>query len=208
MANIDNFKPNSYASKSKSSDEKKKEIEKLKITAPVPKEKSLGKKVVKTFLSEDISDVKSYVVWDVVMPGIKDFIWDVLSSTVDSLFGRTSSKKGSGSYYTESWRRYNKVKSNPDIREDRIDHADKTDISAWEDIDFDNRGQADYVLDMMKELIKKYDNVSVLEYCGLANREGKWTWDKYGWTNLDDALIKRTWGGRYEIRLPRPIAFE
>lgn len=206
MSEVKNFKPNSHAYKESmkvndGSDDKKKEIERMKITGgtSTTTKPTFMKKVTKTFMTEDISNVKSYVISDVIVPGIKDFVWDVLISTINSMFGKTGVRKN---YSKESWRTgYDKVKHSSGYSDREEPKSLAVD---WEDIDFGSRGDAEYVLDSMQELISKYENVSILEYCGLADREGKYTWDKYGWTNLSTAKVIKSWDGRFKIRFPKP----
>ena len=51
--------------------------------------KSLGAKFADAFISDAAKDLKSYIVWDVIVPGIKDTIMNGLNMV---FYGNTSSR--------------------------------------------------------------------------------------------------------------------
>ena len=73
---------------------------------------------------------------------------------------------------------------------------------SYNDIVFSNRGDAEEVLSRMEELLERFEVVSVADLFDLAGFSFKYTDDKYGWTNLQDARVDRVCGG-YVIRLPK-----
>lgn len=74
--------------------------------------------------------------------------------------------------------------------------------SSYNDIVFSNRGDAEEVLSGMLEILEHFEVVSVADLFDLAGFSFKYTDDKYGWTNLQDARVDRVCGG-YVIRLPK-----
>lgn len=75
-----------------------------------------------------------------------------------------------------------------------------------EDIIFDRREDAEYVLNQMKEKIAQNGKVYTYDYYDLAGviyfREANSK--TFGWTNLDTATIEEAKGG-YALNLPDPI---
>ena len=60
------------------------------------------------------------------------------------------------------------------------------------------------VLDTMIDIIGRYGHVTVADFYDLIDKECKWTENKYGWTNLGNASVKRVSGG-YTIVFPKAI---
>ena len=73
---------------------------------------------------------------------------------------------------------------------------------SYNDIVFSNRGDAEEVLSEMLEILEHFEVVSVADLFDLAGFSFKYTDEKYGWTNLQDARVERVCGG-YTIRLPK-----
>lgn len=69
---------------------------------------------------------------------------------------------------------------------------------------FDNRQDAEAVLDRLVEILGQYGNVSVGDYYDLVGETAKYADMKIGWTNLyTGGIIIRSRAG-YTIDLPRP----
>lgn len=67
---------------------------------------------------------------------------------------------------------------------------------------YSNRVEAETVLNSMKDIIKQYGFVSIADLYDESGLVGKdYTFNKYGWTNLDDAMIIHTTAG-YTLSLP------
>ena len=78
--NMDDLKPNSHNYNREISVDEEKKIEKI-VTSPVTrKRKTLGRKFVDIFLSEDVGDVKTYLVYEVIVPAVKENIADFVNS--------------------------------------------------------------------------------------------------------------------------------
>ncbi len=193
---MDSFKPNSHKSKA----EKEKHVEKVVQGQVQTRKKSPGRKFAETFLSDDIENVKGYLLFDVVVPTIKDTISNVISSGVDMLlFGESrggGSHKDRGPYVSYS-SYYNKKEKRQTSERSRNRHD-------FRDIILDSRGEAEEVLSNMVDILYDFGEVSVADLydlCGISN--SNWTDNKYGWTDLSGASVKRARGGGYLIDLPR-----
>ena len=195
---MENYKSNSHKVKEQKDSTPEKKVEKVIRGNVKSKKKSEVRKLTDVFLSEDIQDVKSYILLDVLVPAVKKAVSDIVVNGIDMLlYGETGhSKKSSGSKV--SYRSYY----------DR-DRRDRRDVSSrrragydYDDIILDNRGEAEDVLSRMDDLIDSYGIVSVADLYDLVGINGNYTDNKYGWTDIHSARIERVREG-YLIKMPR-----
>ena len=127
----------------------------------------------------------------------------MLSSTVDSMFGKTGVKAMSNfSGNVRSKVNYHGVSSNTSIsRETRPLNA-----FDFDNITFEDYGEAQMVLDTMIAIINEYQLVKVSDLYDLAGITWPYTYENYGWTNLDRASINRSRNGEYVIVFPKAVA--
>lgn len=214
MAEIDinSFEPNSHKyNEQKKANEimKKEKITTGKVTT---RKRSLSKRFVDIFLTEDVGDVKSYIIYDVLIPAIKENVADIINSTIGMLFfgeasrrtrvsgrgGQTGSKINYGGYF------------NGNQRTERLPVSNRTRVAHnFEDVIFETRGDAQLVLDEMLEILSgEAGQVTVADFYDSAGMTTNFTDNKYGWTDLRTARVKGGPGRGYWIDLPRCIALE
>ena len=203
---MEEYKPNShkYKEDQKRSTLEKKKVEKVIAGTVKSKKKSEIRKFTDVFISEDIDNVKSYILLDVLIPAIKKAISDIVTNGIDMiLYGETGKTK---SYSTASKISY---RSYYDGRNGRIDYSSiRTKIGYnYDDIIFDNRGEAEDVLSRMDELISTYGLVSVADLYDLVGITGNYTDNKYGWTNIRSASVIRVRDG-YMLKLPKALPLD
>ena len=104
------FRANSHKSKSPPSPQGKKIVK--VVNGPVKtKKKSLGRRFSETFIGEDKETVKSYLLFDVIVPAVKDTISELVKSAIDMiLFGDTKAsnvRRRGGASYTSYGSYYN-----------------------------------------------------------------------------------------------------
>jgi len=202
---MEEYKPNSHKSKE---DQKgsipEKKVEKVIAGTVKSKKKSEIQKFTDVFISEDINNVKSYILLDVLIPAIKKAISDIVTNGIDMiLYGETGKTKSNSTASKVSYRSYY------DGRNGRRDYsAVRTKISYnYDDIIFDNRGEAEDVLSRMDELISTYGLVSVADLYDLVGITGNYTDNKYGWTNIRSASVIRVRDG-YMLKLPKALPLD
>ena len=202
---MEEYKPNSHKYKedrNRSAPEKK--VEKVIAGTVKSKKKSEIRKFTDVFISEDINNVKSYILLDVLIPAIKKAISDIVTNGIDMiLYGETGKTKSNSIASKVSYRSYY------DGRNGRRDYsAIRTKISYnYDDIIFDNRGEAEDVLSRMDELISTYGLVSVADLYDLVGVTGNYTDNKYGWTNIRNASVIRVRDG-YMLKLPKALPLD
>lgn len=195
------YKPNSYKSKEESSNDEKKKIEKVVTGEVKTKKKSEIKKVADIFISEDIKNVKSYILMDVLVPAIKKAVSDIVTNGIDMiLYGGTRAGRSS-SVSNVSYRSYYDRRD-----DDRHSYTTPLTRAAYdtEDIILQTRGEAEEVLTRMDELISMYGVVSVADLYDLIGKTCSYTSNKYGWTNIRNAEAVRVRDG-YMLKLPKAL---
>lgn len=193
-----NYKPKSNTPANDNLPEKK--VEKVVTGAVSTRKKSEIKKLTDVFLAEDMDRVKTYILFDVVIPGVKKAIQETINAV---LWGEGSRSSGStpaakinyGSYYNNN----NNTGNRPNIR--------TRDTYGFENISFDNRGDAEQVLDCMADLIQRYEIVSVADMYDLCGVTCDYTDYKYGWTDLRGADVLRN-RDKFFIKLPKPMPID
>ena len=196
------LQPNSH--KYKEEVKQKKKIEKVATGKTSVKKKPLGKRVSAAILSEDVQEVKSYLLWDVFIPALKDTIVDLIKKGADAVFygGTThpSNIKRSGNVSRASYAGYynDNRRSSSNRR-----HVNKRAAHEFDDIIFEDRRDAEEVLSNMIEITMSYGMVSVADFYDLAGVESDFTDNKYGWGELSDARVVRSHEG-YFLDLPKP----
>lgn len=164
----------------------------------VRRKRSLGGKVLQTFIVEDSESIIGYIVAQVLVPAAKNMIYDAFSQGVQrALFGgdsRPSSSVGARSGYTS----YSKVSAQPRkplTPQERAKHD-------FSDLIIGSRGEAEDVLDSLRNLVNQFQFASVQDLYDLVGLTGDFTDNKWGWDDLRSASIRLVHGG-YLIDLPR-----
>jgi hypothetical protein len=187
----------------------KEKIERITVSEPIRKKKSLGKRFAETFVGGDTRNVGQYVMFDVLLPALRDMIVDGITMGAERMFfpdsagRRRPSRSSIGSGYTP----YNKIGGTRyDTRPDpRGVSRSRRPANDFDDIIMPTRHEAADVLDKLFDLVQKYESASVSDLYDLIGVTPAYTDDKWGWTNtnLQGADIRRTRDG-YLIDLPRP----
>ena len=177
-------------------DEKK--IQKRVSKPAKTKKKGELRKIAEEFIVDDVKNIKTYVIADVLIPTIKDTIWDILTNTLDMfLFNGTKDHRKRGKSSPKiSYRDYY------DSKNDRGRNYEIRDRFDYDDLEFDSRGEADAVLTGMLETIDQYGVVSVADMYDMADVTAPYTGNRYGWTSLRNAEVVRV-RNAYIIKLPK-----
>jgi hypothetical protein len=170
-------------------------------TQPVQvRKKSRGRKFMEAFIDEDAGNIKDYLLYDLLIPGLKDGLSKGIKSIVDILlFGkdaRPSSGKSNTTYV--SYSSISNRNANVNARASRR-------TVEYDDIVFPSRVEAEHVLETMLGIIEQYGQATIRDYydcCGVTGRG--YTDDYFGWVDLRGAYCQRRYDG-YVIQLPRAI---
>lgn len=193
-----NYPSNSHKAREEVAEKK---VEKVVSGKTSTKKKSGMRKLSDTFLSEDVSNVKSYIFSEVLLPAAKKLVSDIVTNGTNMLlYGEIKNKKGNSSkvsysrYYDDRSRDYRSpvVRNNFD----------------YDEIIFETRGDAEAVLDAMYDILNQYKVVSVAELYDLASiTTHNYTCNNYGWVDLRGSSVVRVRDG-YILKLPRALAID
>lgn len=178
-----------------------KKVEKVITGTAKTKKKSEIRKFTDVFISEDVNNVKSYILMDVLVPAIKKAISDIVTNGVDMiLYGEAGSNKKRS---TVSKISYNKMFDDP--RSSRI-HSERGRTGLdYDELIFDSRGDAEAVLSALEDIIAQFGVASVGDLYDLAQvSTTNYAINKYGWSDLRSAEVIRVRDG-YMIKLPRAL---
>ena len=201
----ENLPDNSHKSRNEKKEpvsEKKEEKRAEQIVHGKVKKKGNGmRKLTDIFISEDVTNVKDYIIFDVVVPALKKAVYDLVVGTLDmSLYGG----RGSGNRPKAdkvSYRDYNDISRSGNRYGDR---TRTTSGYSYDDIVVETRGEAETVLSRMDEIMEEYSIVRVADLYDLVGVTGDYTDNNYGWTNIRNAKIVRVRDG-YKIDMPRAL---
>lgn len=198
---MENYPSNSHKAREEVAEKK---VEKVVSGKTSTKKKSGIRKLSDTFLSEDASNVKSYIFSEVLLPAAKKLVSDIVTNGIDMLlYGEIKNKKGNSSkvsysrYYDDRRDRSRDYRS-PVVR-NNFD---------YDEIIFETRGDAEAVLDAMYDILNQYKVVSVAELYDLASiTTHNYTCNNYGWIDLRGSSVVRVRDG-YILKLPRALAID
>ena len=201
------YKPNSH----KFREEQETSVEKKKvgkvINGTAKTKTNEMRKFADIFISEDVKNVKSYVLMEVLVPTIKKAIVDIVTDGINMIFfGGTGSRKPrtNASYVS-----YNSYSDKKDTYRPYESDRPKTAFS-YDDIVIDNRGDADLVLDQMQALIDTYGMATIGDLYDLVGKsDDNYMKHRYGWTkvNFHNVKVERVRDG-YLLKLPKALPIE
>ena len=173
-----------------------------------PVKKTAGKRFMESIGVEDGRTVGDYLIWDVIVPAMKDTISEVFKKGIDAFLyggpqpGRNVERRGRtsrvsyNSYYDERGRSSRRYSYNPRA------------VNDFREFAFDDRRDAELVLSEMCEIIDTYGFCKVSDFYSLVGEtERDFTDHGYGWDHLGSARVERGRDG-WIIDLPRPISLK
>lgn len=202
----------SNSHKSKAPDNKKPEkLEALTDLGTVSqRKKSLGRRIAETFTGDDVKNVGTYIVFDIILPAAKNMLSDAVSQGAERLlFGdsyrpRQNSRYGSGgfNYNKISGGKSNQYRADIDRPGGRPISSQAQDKHDFDELIFNDRASAERVLDRLIDLINQFDTATVSDLYDLINVNASHQDRKWGWTDLREANVRRTNQG-FLLLLPK-----
>ena len=158
-----------------------------------------------SFIEDDYTDIKAYVISDVIIPAIKNLIFDSFMGSLEmALFGTSSRSRSRGGSHGSSnnYVSYRKFSDNSNRRASDTRSSDRVD---YQDVVFEERADVEEVLDTLQALIEDYDKATIGDFYDAAGvtPDGNFAKnEEYGWYDLSRARVQRTRDG-YVISMPR-----
>lgn len=202
------YTPNShkYKEEQKNAMPEEKRVQKV-VKRPVKTKKNEIRKFADIFISEDVANVKNYIFMDVLVPAIKKAIYDIVTNGIDMfLYGGSGKGKSNTSGTKVSYRSYYDQKnSNSSYR--GSENTKSHNGFEYDDIIFDNRGEAEAVKQQMQAAIGRYGFVTVADLYDMVDLPAPYTSQKYGWMDVSSAEATRVRDG-YMLKLPRAVPID
>lgn len=197
--------------KSKELKEPTKIIEKLVLSGEVTtKKKGIGHKFRTIFLGGDAKSAAGYVVADVVLPAIRDLMFDALRGGAERLIYGESRRIRGRPIEARSRIQYSAFSHMRDPRESRVHLPDqvprttmryRTERADSKDLILSERSDAETVVERLIDIIDTYDVASVMDLNELLGLPSSPIDNKWGWTSLGKVEIRQVREG-YLIELP------
>lgn len=191
---------NSIKNREAAPDLPEKKVEQVISGDVVKTRKKTGfQKFVSTFINEDVDDLKSWAVKDVIIPAVKRLIDDMVHGILYSGERRPTGNGDKRYYGNVSFTNYSKPQNQ------QPKPATSQSILDYDEVVLANRGDAELVLYHLQELVDQYGSASVGDLYDLVGRSHSFVYCKWGWSDLRNAQVVRVRDG-YCIKLPRIIS--
>ena len=188
----------------KKSIKEKKEIKAVVNGKVTKKKKGIGSKIgAVLFDDNNVGDVKEYVIFDVIVPAVKNAISNAITGGIDMLlFG----ERRSDSLRSRDSRSYTSYSSRSTSRRDNSRQGyRRSSLFELDDILLPTKLDANSVIDNMFNILDEYGVVSVADYYALVGEPSNYQMNAWGWENLNNVYTQRTRSGEYKIILPKPV---
>lgn len=166
-------------------------------------------------LRSGAKEIEDYTLKEVLLPGIKNAVWDIFTTALNILlYGESDTPNRTGNMRYGSSINYSRnYASTGNLR--KLERANRPSNNAVkqvksrpeEEIIFERKADADLVLDNLREAIQEFGTVSVQTLFDMCQQTAPWTANKYGWMDLEDAYVQRVRDG-YILNLPRSLPLD
>lgn len=190
-----------YEANSHKAREEKKKLKKVVSGPVITKKKSGFSNLADTFITEDVENVKQYIIMDVIIPTVKDTVLEMIRMFFYGGTGKSSSS------YRKNRPSYRDYYDNDSSRKNTSTNYRRNSGLHYEDVVLPTRMDAVEVLDRLNEVIDEYGIVSVSDLHDLVGMGGPYTANNFGWSNLNNAKIIRVRDG-YLLELPKPLPID
>lgn len=170
-------------------------------------EEKRGGRLRNALVAETGRALFEYVIYDVVVPMIKD--------AAAATFNRALYGDGRGypvgrntNYGRTDYGAYSRPRSDGSVRDPRRELSPRVKSQHnFDEVVFNDRAEADLVLERLMDLIDTYGVATVADFYDLAGISTDYPDNSWGWERLGGAAIRRTRAG-YILDLPRPVTID
>ena len=196
-----------YKEEQKNAAPAEKRVQKV-VKTPVKTKKNELRKFADIFISEDISNVKSYIFMDVLVPAIKKAVYDIVTNGIDMfLYGGNGKNRNNSTGTKVSYRNYYDQKNNHIVNYRGSENTVSRNGFEYDDIVFNNRGEAEAAKQQMQDIIARYGMVTISDLYEMVDQTAPYTAQKYGWMDVSNAETIRVRDG-YKLKLPRAVPID
>lgn len=163
-----------------------------------PQKKPLLKRIADAFVATDGKDIKDYLVFDILIPGVKRGLEDVVHMLLynDKKSPRINRTRG------ESRVRRLEYNSIYDRRRDEDEMLNARTASGQADLIFVTQDQAEAALDMVADRIEDRGFATLKFYNTITKQPTDWTQEHWGWRSVAGAKVTPVRTG-WVLKMPR-----
>jgi hypothetical protein len=200
---------------SESDKPEKEPVQKIVEGKVIQRKKTLTSRLRGIFSGMDvrasIADAIEYAVKDVMIPAAQDMFFDTLTQGLERAIrgddARSSGRRTVGSRYGGSvgrvrYNEYSATRRDEDARPSSLSRRARANHE-FDEIILPSRGDAIRVISKMQDMIDQYNAVTVGDLYSMVDIDGTHADEKWGWTDLVDAIPRRVSNG-FLLDLPRP----
>jgi hypothetical protein len=195
---------------------------KIEGVSVVKAKKPLGSRIKDSFGGQDAKSVGSFVVMEVLLPGARDILFDIVKESAHRFLygdgarrntnGGSSSIVGSGSRIRTT--NYSTMSASPIVGSSRASNNAPSTLSQrdrnlfdFSNLIFPEQDMALEVIERLGDAIDEFGIVTVADFYDFIGQTGNgFTDQKHGWNTqaFQGAEVKRARGGGYFLSLPTP----
>lgn len=182
------------------------------VTTARKRKASLSNRFTRTFVGGDAKTALEYVVESVVIPTIRDTIFEAGSTMIERLiYGSARPRRGPAPMAGPlGYVSYNRAAPGANQRPSTAPQLSKQARARHDfgEIVLESRPEAEEVWDQMYNILERYDVVTIADLYDLTGLQSSHTDHKWGWTQLRNSGVSRVRGGGYSLELPEPQPLE
>lgn len=190
--------------------ERPKKLEQVTTAEAIRRKRGLGSRFKETFIGGSAKGAAEYVMTDVVVPTVRDLLFESLQGGLDRLiYGDRRPRRGvtTSSYSNLGHVDYRGISSNRPPTTRNLSQQSRTRHDFGE-ILIPNRQEAEEVLDRMYDILSRYGSVPVADLYELTGIQSSHADYKWGWTSLRGARVVRQRERGYLLDLPSPESLD
>lgn len=176
------------------SDRAKEKKEIVPVAKARVKRESTARKVVGEIIKEDARSVGETVLWDVIIPTVKNLISDTVTRSIESMLYGDSRPRSRNNYSDYSG--YSRQKGGRDRPVERRERRSARQAEPERnEIIFDTRSDANDVIDRMSDIIDQYGQASLADLNALIGASSNFIDDNWGWTDMGSFNVRQVRDG-------------
>lgn len=169
------------------------------VKSEVKHRQTFGRMIRDSFVPADVENAGSYILENMLVPGIRDGVFNILRSILDYWSGgvggprMTTNNNGPRVSRVNQFDYGNRFKKNAGGPPESSSTPNQR--YAYDDLVVGTLQEAEEVLASLKDIIRVYQVARVADLFDLVGVTGSYTDNNFGWTNLDRASYQRVSGG-------------
>lgn len=184
-----------------------KEVPAIKGTATV--KTTVGSKLVRAIISDEVHDVKDYIIYDVLIPAIKTTFRNVLMNAIDlTFFGSTNTRDDSPYTSYSEYSRNGRRRNRDAYRDERRSRRLNIDIRHLDRVEFSYKEDALDAIDFLNDNIDVCGYATVGDFLSVAKLPSTSIHSEWGWYDITGAEPIYSTSGKWFVRLPKPRPLE